>query len=205
MKFFCPRCGQKLSCEEDEQGTTVSCPSCSNAITVPALIPQANTNTVKPVETKEESVKSEGPSPYDEKEYVIMQGGTHWGFYSHDLFFAGVFFVLAYFYRDYAPLHVMAGLIFVIIFAFQMSKHRWVLTNKRLTVTNGIVVKQEDQVRVTDIRGIAIRRDFVDTSWEMGSVAVGSAASSDYEIILFHIHKPDILVEKIEELRKKVK
>ena len=39
MKFFCPRCGQKLACNDDEQGTVMGCPGCSNVITVPVMQP----------------------------------------------------------------------------------------------------------------------------------------------------------------------
>ena len=79
MKFFCPRCGQKLACNDDEQGTVVSCPNCANEITVPTLIPQANTNTVKPVETKEESdvfsIVCELPQNYKTVIYLFYYEG----------------------------------------------------------------------------------------------------------------------------------
>lgn len=44
MKFFCPQCGQKLACNDDEQGTVVSCPNCANAIAVPSANPLAVTS-----------------------------------------------------------------------------------------------------------------------------------------------------------------
>lgn len=48
MKFFCPQCGQKLACNDDEQGTVVSCPNCANAIAVPSANPLEATQNPQP-------------------------------------------------------------------------------------------------------------------------------------------------------------
>ena len=36
MRFACPHCQQSLECDDDMSGTEIECPSCANAITVPA-------------------------------------------------------------------------------------------------------------------------------------------------------------------------
>lgn len=199
MKFFCPQCGQKLACNDDEQGTVVSCPNCANEITVPTLIKKA---TVIP---ENDSNGSYTPSPTNDEEVVLLRGGTYWAYYSHLLVFAIIFGIWGYNSGEYAGLLYFVALLFILNFLLKTMKHSFVLTNKRLTVTNGILIKQEDQIRIPDIRGIAIRREFFDASCDAGIIAIGTSATSDHEIILFHVRYPQKIVEKIEELRKQVK
>ena len=199
MKFFCSRCGQKLACNDDEQGTVVRCPNCSSEITVPVQIKRA---TAMP---KKESKSKYTPSPTNDEEVVLLRGGTCWAYYSHLLTFAAVFGIWGYNSGEYAGLLYIVALLFFINFLLKMMKHKFVLTNKRLTVTNGIFIKQEDQIRIPDIRGIAIRREFFDACGDTGIIVIGTAATADHEILLFHVYQPKKIVEKIEELRKQVK
>lgn len=199
MKFFCPHCGQKLDCNDDEQGTVVCCPKCLNAITVPTPIKQA---TVAPGDA---SKGNYSPSPTNNEEVVLLRGGTYWMYYSHLLIFAFIASLLGCLTKDVAVLFYIIALILIINFVLKTLKHKFVLTNKRLTVTNGIIIKQEDQVRVPDIRGISVRREFFDTIFNTGTIVLGTAATANHEILLFHVYQPKKIVEKIEDLRGQIR
>ena len=152
-----------------------------------------------------ESKSSYTPSPTNDEEVVLLRGGTYWVYYSHLLTLAAIFGIWGYNSGEYAGLLYIVALLFFINFLLKTMKHNFVLTNKRLTVTNGIFIKQEDQVRIPDIRGIAIRREFCDAACDAGIIVIGTAATADHEIPLFHVYQPKKIVEKIEELRKQVK
>ena len=201
MKFFCPQCGQKLACNDDEQGPVVSCPNCSNEITVPTLIKQAK------------------PYQVEEKEIVLISGRPSKLYHSYLLilsFLFGIFCVIKLlppalngdipfpiFFVD--GIAIVPFLVSIFIFLAKIKSHSFVLTNKRLTVTGGIAFNQEDQVRVSDIRAITVRRWLWDFVCKTGTISLGTAATLGREINLRNIKYPEKIVEKIEELRKQVK
>lgn len=199
MKFFCPHCGQKLSCNDDEQGTVVSCPNCANEITVPTLIKQS-----------EQQLK-------ENEELVLISGSPSKVYYSYLLFpfFCSVLVAIVrtilsngVYDKNFwsgslfgSPLFILL----VIIYFIKIKTHKFVFTNKRLTVRDGIIFIEENQTRISDIRGITVRKWLWDLVCKTGTISIGTASTGVEKINLRHIHNPQKIVEKIEELRKQVK
>ena len=57
VKFLCPHCGQKISCDTGYCGTQISCPTCQKGLTVPS----APLNTAAPAAVAVAALTSAGP------------------------------------------------------------------------------------------------------------------------------------------------
>lgn len=93
------------------------------------------------------------------------------------------------------------GLIIIAIVVWRRYSMNFELTAKNLKVETGILIKNETQVRVKDIRGISIKRGIFDAITGCGTIIVGTAATADAEIIIPHICGAKALQEKINQLR----
>ena len=77
IKFFCPRCGQKIVCESGNSGARVSCPTCQEMLTIPsatvepsvasAKIPPSAVPPILPSAKQPQSKVSPSPRPAKSK------------------------------------------------------------------------------------------------------------------------------------------
>ncbi|MGN0867140.1 MAG: PH domain-containing protein [Oligosphaeraceae bacterium] len=79
----------------------------------------------------------------------------------------------------------------------------YLLTTRRLRVHTGILLRQEVEVGMQDIRAVWLRQNFLEQLLRYGDVMVGTAATSGLEVILSDVDHPQALQELFREHKGK--
>ncbi|MBQ6247885.1 MAG: PH domain-containing protein [Kiritimatiellae bacterium] len=75
------------------------------------------------------------------------------------------------------------------------------MTDRRVIVKTGWLSKHQTEVRIKDIRGVALEASIWERIIGTGSIAIGTAATAKAEIKMFGIKKPQEIVNMINEMR----
>ncbi len=78
----------------------------------------------------------------------------------------------------------------------------YLLTTLRLRVHTGLLVRQEVEVDMQDIRAVWLRQNFLEQVLNFGDVMVGTAATSGTEVILADVDHPKALQELFRENKR---
>jgi len=204
MNVQCPHCNTELEASSEHYGQTVACPSCTNAISIPA--PEA-----KPVKIVQAS--NEPKSKSSEIENEILKGSPSWLYflpgYLTGLFIIFMFSSISAAINETAD-QAGAGsgfgvfffwlVILTIIILWKKNSHKFILTSRRIIVINGIIVKNEDEVRLRDIRSISLRRGLFNVFTGTASVKIATAATAGSEIVIRNISNAKKVQAKLNSL-----
>ncbi len=112
------------------------------------------------------------------------------GWYFFWYYFFGVVFLLAF-----------VGIIFVIAGLIKQFCTTYIVTDRRIIVKTGWLSKHQTEVRIKDVRGVALEASIWERIIGTGSIAIGTAATAKAEITMFGVKKPQEVVSKINEMR----
>ena len=77
----------------------------------------------------------------------------------------------------------------------------YTITNKRILSKGGIISVDMKEVRIADVRGVAMRKTIWGRLLNFGSVAVGTSATAGTEILIVDVDNPSEVVELINKNR----
>jgi uncharacterized membrane protein YdbT with pleckstrin-like domain len=69
-------------------------------------------------------------------------------------------------------------------------------------MTRGIIARQVVEIEIVNIRAVAMEQSFLERIFGLGQVKVGSAGTSNYEIIFFGVRQPEDVKEMIRKTRQ---
>ncbi|MEG2076086.1 MAG: PH domain-containing protein [Victivallaceae bacterium] len=199
MRISCPHCDATLEVESKFAGEQAICPQCNNMLIIPAptatvILP--DNPSPNPTPAQKQSVT---PS-----EKFIASGFPRWWFSVNSFCCAGIWFVFAIFVFPDSPvsgLFFFLGIMYIIRGLWVHASQKYTLTSRNLTLVNGVIIKNEIVVRVSDIRLIAIKRTFSDYFAGSASLHVGTAGSADVEVKIKHIADAEKLRKILNQLR----
>ena len=96
---------------------------------------------------------------------------------------------------------VGVGLVFYFIEWLTQRGTRLIVSNRRTTLRRGILEKQTNEVRHTDIRNVKITQGFVDRLFSVGTLELSSAGQSDVEIAVKGLPDPQGIAKLIRDQR----
>jgi membrane protein YdbS with pleckstrin-like domain len=136
---------------------------------------------------------------------------SHWNFlFSWLLAFlfvgAGAFCVWIYFSGGTSPLLLVPGAIGILILLYiyiSRARQRYVVTNRKVEIQTGLVVKSSNEIRVKDIRSINVTKHGFAGFIGIGSVEFSSAATDRAEVIFVNIAHADRVRDLVTDLQEK--
>ena len=135
---------------------------------------------------------------------------SHWNFFfSWLLAFlfigAGAFCVWIYFNGGTSTLLLVPGAIGIIILLYiyiSRARQRYIVTNRKVEVQTGLVVKSSNEIRVKDIRSINVTKHGFAGFIGIGSVEFSSAATDRAEVIFVNIANADRVRDLVTNLQE---
>ena len=93
------------------------------------------------------------------------------------------------------------GLLFIAGIFLVRARRRYTVTNLRVSVQTGLIVKSTNEVRIRDIRSINVTKKSVSGFLGVGNLELSSAASDKAEIIFEGISGPDRVRDAIRQIQ----
>ncbi|PYJ71228.1 MAG: hypothetical protein DME76_02790 [Verrucomicrobia bacterium] len=136
---------------------------------------------------------------------------SHWNFlFSWLLAFlfvgADAFCVWIYFNGGTSPLLLAPGAIGILILLYiyiSRARQRYIVTNRKVEIQTGLVVKSSNEIRVKDIRSINVTKHGFAGFIGIGSVEFSSAATDRAEVIFVNIANADRVRDLVTDLQEK--
>ena len=135
---------------------------------------------------------------------------SHWNFlFSWLLAFlfvgAGAFCAWIYFNGGTSPLLLVPGAIGILILLYiyiSRARQRYIVTNRKVEIQTGLVVKSSNEIRVKDIRSINVTKHGFAGFIGIGSVEFSSAATDRAEVIFVNIAHADRVRDLVTNLQE---
>ena len=135
---------------------------------------------------------------------------SHWNFFfSWLLAFlfvgAGAFCLWVYFNGGTSALLLVPGAIGILILFYiyiSRARRRYIVTNRKVEVQTGLVVKSSNEIRVKDIRSINVTKHGFAGLIGIGSVEFSSAATDRAEVIFVNIAHADRVRDLVTNLQE---
>jgi len=129
------------------------------------------------------------------EERIWVGRSSHWNFFLAWLFALlllglGAFCLFLYFTSGGQPWLFapgVAGILILIYIGFKRARQLYIVTNRKVEVQTGLVVKDSNEIRVKDIRSINVTKHGLAGFIGIGSVEFSSAATDRAEVIFLNI------------------
>jgi membrane protein YdbS with pleckstrin-like domain len=136
---------------------------------------------------------------------------SHWNFFFSWLVAfvfvgAGALCLWIYFNGGTSPLLLVPGAIGILILLYiyiSRARQLYVVTNRKVEVQTGLVVKSSNEIRVKDIRSINVTKHGFGGFIGIGSVEFSSAATDRAEVIFVNIAHADRIRDLVTNLQEK--
>lgn len=212
IDFFCPYCTQKLNGPADLAGQVVSCPVCNKRFQIPARkIPDRSINPTK--------LQNFPPfvTPLKDEKLVCEARLSHLYFLGSYLLgglclLVGIICIIAGVTTENGGILTIGliaaifGLPYTLWTTVNMlvcvHSYHYVLTNLRVLAKKGLLSITTSEVRISDIRGANLRQGILERMCDIGSIAIGSAATAGTEIFFIGIQNPRYILSLINAQRK---
>ena len=174
----CPSCGQSIKAADKYAGLRVKCPGCESIVAVP-MPPQTAVSDdapPKPESPTDDTMQSVSPAMFRNRPF---------------LFIMCCLLVLAY----------GAGLAILLIWWIRCKTTRFILTEKRAILREGILSKHTKDVRHKDIRLVEVHQSLAQRLFGVGNLAISSAGHGGVEIEINGIQQPQKIKDRIDSLR----
>jgi membrane protein YdbS with pleckstrin-like domain len=191
MKIACPNCAQDYEIGPEHIGNTVECTCGMKFIVEPPKVSASNHSADK-IPTKKQ--------PSSEAEITIWEGRPSWIWYIPGLFFSGIFILIG---LGGVWSLLVIGLIILISSLWRRFSQKYVLTSRRLIIHDGLIIKNECEVRLCDIRAISLKRGLIDFIFRTASVLLSTSNTAFISMKMKHLSDPKDIQEKINSLMKK--
>jgi membrane protein YdbS with pleckstrin-like domain len=152
-----------------------------------------------------------GVTPPTAEEQRMWSGKpSHWNFFFSWLLAlvfvgAGAFCLWIYFNGGTNPLLVIPGAIGILILLYiyiSRARQRYIVTNRKVEIQTGLVIKSTNEIRVKDIRSINVTKHGLAGFIGIGSVEFSSAATDRAEVIFVNIAHADRVRDLVTNLQE---
>jgi len=123
------------------------------------------------------------------------------------IFYAGAYILgilLLPFLGFIVPLGLL-GLLFIIVAIIHRNSIRYTITNKRIKVKRGILLRTFDEIDIAHIRNVRIQQSILFRSFGgqggYGDILIGTAGTAGYEIVIKNIKNPHERAALIKDLQ----
>lgn len=82
---------------------------------------------------------------------------------------------------------------------------RYVITNRSLSAEVGLFTRTSNEIRIVDIRGIAVRQSLIDRIIRTGDIAFSSSAGDSEEVIFRAVSNPVAIKELVKDLQDELR
>jgi len=143
----------------------------------------------------------------DEKEVKIYH--PSWLNYTAHFFFFIVFIVgtIVLYKYQYSPFGLILLLVAFIILlkaVFGRISYTYTVTSKNVRSRVGIIAKNENEVKISDIREIGIRQSIGQRIFGIGDVYFASAGTGGVEVLFEGVKNPATIRDDVNEMRELV-
>ena len=118
---------------------------------------------------------------------------------------AGTFCLWIYFNGGTNPLLLIPAAIGILILLYiyiSRARQRYIVTNRKVEIQTGLVVKSSNEIRVKDIRSINVTKHGFAGFIGIGSVEFSSAATDRAEVIFVNIAHADRVRDLVTNLQE---
>ncbi len=217
--LLCPQCQRRYFADpipEDEAEGYRSCPFCHERIRAGAtrcrwchgVIPGGGENLLRGTPQASQERPSSSVPPSEEQE--LFRGNPSWKRLLLPLSVALLIIGGTIpFLRNMAWCTlVILGMLLLCLLWFlkkfvEIKTTTYLLTTRRLQVHTGLLLRQEVEVDMEDIRAVWLQQNFWEQLLRYGDVMVGTAATSGAEVILADVDHPQALQELFREHKGK--
>jgi uncharacterized membrane protein YdbT with pleckstrin-like domain len=149
--------------------------------------------------------------PAAEEQRMWSGRPSHWNFFFSWLVAlvflgAGAFCLWIYFNGGTGPMLFVPGAIGILILLYiyiSRARQLYVVTNRKVEVQTGLVIKSSNEIRVKDIRSINVTKHGFAGFIGIGSVEFSSAATDRAEVIFVNIAHADRVRDLVTNLQEK--
>jgi membrane protein YdbS with pleckstrin-like domain len=135
---------------------------------------------------------------------------SHWNFFFSWLLAlvfvgAGAFCVWIYLNGNSNPLLLIPGAIGIVILLYiyiRRARQLYLVTNRKVEIRSGLLVKSSNEIRVKDIRSINVTKHGLAGFIGIGSVEFSSAATDRAEVIFVNIAHADRVRDLVTNLQE---
>jgi len=85
--------------------------------------------------------------------------------------------------------------------ALQRFSRCYRITNRRVEIETGLIVKNSNEIRIQDIRSINVSKRGISGLMGIGTIEFSSAASDDADVIFFKVAKADSIRDSVRKLQ----
>jgi membrane protein YdbS with pleckstrin-like domain len=144
------------------------------------------------------------------EERIWVGRPSHWNFFLAWLFALlllglGAFCVFVYFTSGGQPFLFapsVAGLLILIYIGVKRARQLYIVTNRKVEVQTGVIVKNSNEIRVKDIRSINVTKHGLAGFIGVGSVEFSSAATDRAEVIFLNIAGANRVRDLVTDLQE---
>ena len=178
----CPTCATELEADSSLLGSNVTCPKCNNVFV-------AQGAPAAPVlQVRGSAAAPASGSPTDTEE-TLFDGGPD-----------SKYFLIGSILLTVCTCFI--GIFFVPVYYFIFKSFHYIVTTNRIIVKQGILNKKQTEIWIKDMRSVDLNRNILDQIVGGGTVQIGTAASAGKEIQMFGLRDAQVLVDKINQLRR---
>ncbi len=158
----------------------------------------------------------DAPETHAPEEVLWSGKSSQWQFLGQwiaGLMVAALFAAAIYYFRDDLArqsrwampwAYALPLLVALLTFGFvglQRRKRRYSITNRRVIVETGLVVRDSNEIRIQDIRSINVTKSAVVGLLGIGNVEFSSAATDDADVVFFGVAGADKVRDLVRKLQ----
>lgn len=133
-----------------------------------------------------------------------------WFNYVGQFFLAFIFFVVAIvmYIKDikvWPLVAIVLGFVIVVRALFRRLSFTYTITKDCVRFKNGLIARNENEIRITDIREVGVTQSIGQRIFGIGSVFFASSATADIEITFEGVSNPHGIRSYVDDIRKSPK
>jgi uncharacterized membrane protein YdbT with pleckstrin-like domain len=150
------------------------------------------------------------PRPAAVREYALSRIVRSWWHFAREFVMALAMCIGGLFFVGESPGHSLLGLLLmlgsialIVLAGLARRGTTWSLTSDRLIERRDVFASSHQEMELIDVRSIEVSRSLLQRLLGLGTVAVASAASAEFLIIMIDIPDPQHVADTVRQARLK--
>jgi len=182
IQVRCPACGRTFRAADEHAGKRATCPKCGGELRIPN---EERARAVELVEVDEQTTRGAGMRQCEGERELWRSVPSHVVYFP--LYALGGVLVLLF----------GVGLLVLGFAVLHRRSIRYWITTRRVGARQGIVGKAQCELALKDIRNVFVHVGPLERLFGVGTVAIGTAATSKLELRLIGVRNPDAVRDLI--------